>query len=121
MSRIATFGGLRRTLALTAILVGTMFPAIANAADWTFDGHVTDLESTYVPTEVPFYSDGGTSACPAGTMLHYLPQGADQESKLANIQANLSILATALASGKKVRLFGNNGSCTILFVHILAN
>lgn len=121
MSRIAVFRNLRRTLTLTAILVGAMCPSLAGAADWSFDGHVIDLESTYVPIEIPFYSDGGTPACPSGTMLHYLPQSADQESKLANIQANLSILATALASGKKVRLFGNNGSCAILFVHILAN
>lgn len=113
---------MKKWIAATAglLVLSASEPADASA-DWTFDGHVTDLESTYVPTEIPFYSDSGTASCPAGTMLHYLPQGADQESRLANIQANLSILATALTSGKKVRVFGPSGSCVVQYVHILAN
>ena len=103
-------------------LLGTLFVSgPVAAADWTFDGHVIELESTYVPSEIVFWSDGGTADCPAGTMLHYLPQGADQASKGQNIQANYSALATALASGKKVRLYGANGRCVIQFIHILAN
>jgi hypothetical protein len=46
-------------------------------------------------------------------------QGADQPTKIANVQAILASLLTAKLNGKLLNLFGSNASCTVSFMHVL--
>lgn len=79
--------------------------------------HVTLLEATYMPHEITFYVDEPSLS----GWIHYT--NSDPEK----VKAFYSTLLTALVSGNKVRLYGNNqvvnGVTThyLMFLHILAN
>jgi hypothetical protein len=112
---------LRRSLIVLAMSgLASMISSSASATDWVFDARVTDIEASFVPNEVAFYTDGGAGSCLSGSMMHWPAQGADQTAKTANIQGVLSIMTTALVAGKKVRLYGNNSGCVVSFIHLLA-
>jgi len=105
-------------LAAAAMLASAMAMP-AQAYDWNVPtAHVTRLEATYMPNTIAFQIDQAAgSSCPAGTMLNYGAQGADQPTRIANAQAVYSALLTALAAGRSVTLYGNV-NCTVTFVHI---
>ncbi len=79
------------------------------------------IEPTYMPAYIIFAIDsaGTGSTCEAGGLLKWTPKGATADEKLANVQAIFTTLMTAQASGRKVRVYGNNGTCTVDYLHIM--
>jgi hypothetical protein len=111
----------RRGAALTLKLIsalGLAMPGAAFATDWNVGAvHPTVIESTYFPGRITFQIDQSpSSSCPAGAWLTWFAKGSDQPSQIANAQAALTVLMTAKASGKTVRLFGNNSDCSVDFM-----
>lgn len=93
----------------------------ANAAaafDWSVSGKVTVREPTYMLGWISFQIDTSVSSCPAGTWLTWNAQGADQASRIANVQAAYVTSLTAKASGRSVTLFGVNSGCVIEHIHL---
>jgi hypothetical protein len=76
------------------------------------NGHVTLLESTYLPNEITFQLDSGIPACPTGTWLHW--------KKTGTIDQTYASLLSALLAGKKVNFFinDNDATCVGQFFHI---
>ena len=80
-------------------------------------GRVTYLEPTYLPAVVSFAMDSGSASCPAGQLLKW--QKADQ----SNNKAAYATLMLALSTGKKIRLFFNDGDTTCIgqYLHLLSD
>jgi len=78
-------------------------------------GKVTSLEATYMPAWMIFVMDVGNSTCPTGNMLKW------QKSDLDNNKIVYSTLLAALASGKRMEIFINDGdsTCLVQFIHII--
>lgn len=85
----------------------------ANALQ-TISGKVLLVEGTYMPGRVTFSMDAGNSTCPAGTWLTW------SKTEVENNKAIYGLLMTALASGKKVNVFVNDGdtSCKGQYIHL---
>ena len=109
-----------RAGAVAAFLAAAFAPT-ANAFDWSVSGHVTMVEPTYMPTYVTFSIDTAAGACPAGSILIWSALGSDEPKQIANAQAILATITTALATGKTVSLYGTNAGCTVQFVHLNPN
>jgi hypothetical protein len=79
-----------------------------------FEGTVTMVETTYMPTRVVFQMSNGVPACPAGSFLVW-------ENTATNNQAVYAGLLTAFASGKRVRFHinDNDTSCRGQFIHLI--
>ena len=75
-------------------------------------GHITVLESTYMPTSISLQLDGGNTACPAGKWLRW--------TNAASTEATYSTMLAALLANKIVRFYidDNDVSCTGRFFHI---
>jgi hypothetical protein len=78
-------------------------------------GKVTQIEPTYLPNTISFNMDAGTVSCPKGKWLKW-------SKSEENNMAVYSTLMTDLVSGKKVRLYINDGdtNCKGQFLHLLA-
>ncbi len=100
------------------MLLGIMIPSIfgvANALE-TVTGHVTLLEPTYLPTAIAFYIDAGTASCESGQIIWANPNE-------SNNKAVYATLMLALSSGRKIRLYFNDGdkTCQAKYLHLLTD
>jgi hypothetical protein len=111
--------GKMKAISCAICTIALFSPRQALAYDWVIEVNVLVIEPSYVPSLINFVVDGGAGSCPAGSWLAWNAQGADQPSKIANIQAVLAVLMTAKAGGTKVRLHGNNAGCSIEHIHAL--
>jgi hypothetical protein len=120
MVRKMTSGSYKFGIAITGIFLANPIPA-ASAMDWQIQAHVTRVEPSSLPDQVYFMVDTTGGVCPPGSWMVWNARGSDAASKSANSSGVLAVLLTALASGKRVELFGDNnaGNCPIEFVHIL--
>lgn len=91
-------------------------PSAATTPDWGIDAHVVVVESSYMPGTLDFQIDAPAGTCAAGGWLVWNISGADEPSKIANAQANLSVLMSAFLSGKRVRVVGNNAGCVVNYL-----
>ncbi len=89
----------------------------ASAYDAVVAARVTMIEPTYMPSQIVFTADAGTSACPPGHLLQWAARGATLPEQIANSQAVISLLATAKASGSQVTLYIKNADCSAEFIH----
>lgn len=101
-----------------AALTLTGTPAFAY--DWSVVAHVTNVEVTYFPRSVDFEIDAAAGACAVGSLLIWLPQGSTTDQQNLNIQAVLSALMTATASGKSITILGTNSGCTVNYLYFNA-
>jgi hypothetical protein len=108
-----------KILSLALAGVAALGSSQAWAYDWGVEARVVAIESTYMPTQVLFSIDAAGSSCTVGTLLKWTPKGSTADEKIANAQAIFSTLLTAQASGRKVRVYGNNSGCTVDYLHIL--
>ena len=93
-------------------------PAVSFAYDWDVVAHVTQIEASYVPTQVYFAIDQNAGTCAAGPWLLFTGNAAGG-SLTDNVKAIYAGLLTALQSGNQVEVYGNNAGCTVTFVHFL--
>lgn len=100
--------------ALIALGFGVSSPA--QAYDWWINGHVTQVEATYMPNSVDFTLDVPAGNCAAGQMLTWNAVGSDVATKAANTQAVLSLLISARLSGHAIAIGGFNNGCTIQYI-----
>lgn len=106
-----------RTFRLLVLLALATTANAAFAWDWYVDAHVLVVETSYMPGALDFTIDQSpSSSCPTGNWIHWNITGADEPSRIANVQATLSILMSASLSGKRVRVFGNNVDCGVDYV-----
>lgn len=106
-----------KILVLTAF-VAPLFAQSAHAYDWSVGGAaVTLLEPSYMPDQIAFQIDKGSTACPSGTWLMYLGQGLTAEARQQNIRASYATLIAAELTGKKVSIYGMN-NCYIKNIHL---
>jgi hypothetical protein len=101
---------MKRMIALIAMLLVT---TQAHALQYA-EGKVKLLESTYMPATVAFQLSGGTASCPAGKLLSWA-------RSTENNKAVYAMLMSAMASGKKIRVFFNDGdaSCVPQYMHLV--
>ena len=111
--RLARF--ISTLLAVLATILGTS----AYAYDWGAAGNVTMIEGTYVPDAVTFTIDVDSGNCTAGSLLRWNAKGTDLQSRIANVQAVMTLLLTARTTGKRIQIYGNNSGCTVDFIHLL--
>jgi hypothetical protein len=78
--------------------------------------HVTQVETTYMPAEITFWADIGTTSCPAGTVLKWINANVD------NTKSAFALLIAAINSGNRIQYFINNGdtNCQVQFLYELA-
>jgi hypothetical protein len=93
------------------------------AATTPIVGKVTMLESSYMPDGVVFFMDTGTTTCPAGSVIRWVPQRATAALNNENNKVVYSTLMAALASGKKIRFYVNDNDpmCQGSFLHLLGD
>ena len=108
-----------RVCALLGALCASAAVTSAYAFDWVIETTVSVLEPSYVPTSIAFSVNAAGGSCAQGAWLSWNAQGADQPSKIANIQAVYATLLSAKLSGKTIRIYGNNSGCTIDHIHII--
>lgn len=109
-----------RLKGIASYLVALPFLLMASPAaayDWMVVGDVNNIEVTYMPDRVVFELNVAAGTCAAGSMLAWIAKGADAASKIANVQAILSVLMTAKTTGKQIRIYGNNSGCTVDYIH----
>jgi len=108
-----------RVAALLGALSSGFVVTSAQAFDWSIETTVSALEPSYVPNSIAFSVNAAGGSCVQGTWLTWNAVGADQPTKIANIQAVYATLLSAKLSGKTIRVFGNNSGCTIDHIHII--
>jgi len=77
---------------------------------------VTIVEGSYMPSQVFFQADIGSTSCPANTWLRWFNS--------ANVDSNKAIFGLLLAavnSGNRIQYFINNGdtTCQVQFLYAL--
>lgn len=90
----------------------------AEAYDWSAVTKVSNIEVTYMPTQLLFKADSAGGSCPAGSLLQWNIRGANATEKAQNAQAVLSALMTAQAMDRTVTILGNNSGCTVDYIYI---
>jgi len=110
---------MKSPLKLLSCVAWLVFPTMAHASDWTIEANVQTLEPSYVPNLVVFAVNATGGSCAAGNWLSWGAVGPDYASRAQNVQAVMATLLTALATGKKVRLYGRNTDCSIEHIHLL--
>jgi hypothetical protein len=100
-----------RTFAFVLTVMALLVADKAHALQ-QLSGHITVLESTYMPTSISFQLDVGNAACPAGKWLKW--------TNTASMQATYSTMLAALLAGRKVNFFinDNDATCTGQFFHV---
>ncbi len=106
---------MKKSYVLAAVLA-IAFGTSAHALEET-TGKVSRLESTYLPGTVAFWMDSGTASCKAGTMLFW------SKADLSNNKATYATLMLALATGKRVNIYINDGDtkCAVQFLHLVSD
>jgi len=108
-----------KTWALGALLCSSLAvssPALAD--DWTITAHVTEVEVTYVPDSILFKIDQAAGTCAAGSQLTWNAHGSTDTKQAANTAAATSALTTSVASGKNIKIIGNNANCVVNFMYL---
>ncbi len=90
-----------------------LIPAAAQASDWNVSAKLVMVEPTWVPGTITFAIDTAAGSCAAGSLLQYLPHGANDSEKQANMQAVFATLLTAQARNASLALYGNNSGCVV--------
>jgi hypothetical protein len=72
----------------------------------TAQAHVTQVEATYMPAEITFWVDTGTTSCPTGSLIKWINGSPD------NVKSVFAMLIAALNSGNRIQYFVNNGDTT---------
>lgn len=103
-----------------ASLFLTFIAPPAYAYDWMIVARVQVIESSYIPAILNFKVDATGGACASGQWVFWTPTVSfvDAAARNTNMTSTLSLLMTALATGKSVTLFGNNAGCTINFIYL---
>jgi hypothetical protein len=101
------------------ITLATVAMALAPAS-WaleTVQAHVTIVETTYMPAQIGFQVDIGSTSCPAGTWLKWINANVD------NTKSAFALLIAATNSGNRIQYFVNNGdtTCQVQFLYALAS
>jgi len=102
---------MKRTYIFLALcLVGTNTMALEEMA-----GRITYVEPTYLPALIQFTLDTGSASCPAGKYLKW------QKSDQMNNRAVYATLLLAIATGKRIRIYVNDGdtTCSGQYLHLL--
>jgi hypothetical protein len=115
------------TTLLAAVSVSA--PALVMAApfDWSATGHVTFVESTYIPNSSAFTLDTSAGSCPAGSLLSYTggaefsAPGTDLSTKQQNITAVYASVMASVMVNKTITIYGYNAGCSVQFVHLNPN
>jgi len=102
---------MRRVLCVSALFLF----ADAAMALTVFEGNVSVVEPTYLPAQVAFQMNSGSTVCPGGTWLWWRNADAD------NNKAAYATFLAALIAGKRVRVYLDDGDtgCTVHHVHVL--
>lgn len=90
----------------------------AQAALQSMEGHVTSIETTYMPGAIALRLDVGTALCPVGKALWWATPAHDA----TNVSTVYSTMLAALLSGKKVTFIveDTDSGCSGLFFYITA-
>lgn len=104
-------------LAVSGLIPLLFMTSPANAYDWSVEANVTQVEASYAPAILPFYLNAAAGNCPSGSALQWDPV-VDASYRSQNFQAILSVLMTAMATGRKVRLFGTN-NCKVQYMYLI--
>ena len=106
----------KRMSTFTIFAAATLLACNASAIE-LISGRVTYIEATYLPGLAQFAMDAGSPSCPAGQNLLW------QKSDPSNNQAVYAALMFAMATGKRVSVYVNDGdtSCTGQYFQILSN
>jgi hypothetical protein len=96
-----------------------LFLLAISESTWAYEvgvAHVTDVQSTYMPTNIQFSVDTGTTSCPAGHWLTWANANID------NNKATYATLLAAIVSGSQILYYINVGdtSCTVVFLNIIS-
>jgi hypothetical protein len=100
------------------VFFATLAIVLAPSA-WAYEvvqSHVTIVESSYMPTQVFFQVDTGSTSCPAGTWLRWANATVDGN------KAVFSLLLAAVNSGNRIQYFVTNGdtTCQVQFLYAIA-
>jgi hypothetical protein len=111
----------RARIALAALftLILSILATPAEAYDWVIVGKVIMVETDYAPAQVVFEVDTAAGTCSSGTFLGYAAQGSTAADKATNISAVIATLLTAMASGKRVQIYGNNTNCAVVNIWMI--
>jgi hypothetical protein len=86
----------------------------ANAIQW-IKAKVNAIEVTYMPNKLMFSLDSGNATCPAGKMMVWENNSADN-----NKAVHSTVLAAMLAQKKlHVVIDDNDTNCVVRFIYIL--
>lgn len=110
---------MKRFIATMSMLAAAAFSMPASAYDAVADAKIMQVEITYMPDHIVFWTDTAIGACPAGGMLDWVPRNATQSGKDQNTQAALAALMTAKSTGARMRLFVINNGCKVEFIYLL--
>jgi hypothetical protein len=101
------------------IAMGLGLSSPAQAMDWWVNGHVTQVEASYLPNSVDFSLDAPAGNCAAGQLLTWNAVGSDVATQAANVQGVLSLLISAQLSGHSIKIAGFNNGCVIQYIYIV--
>lgn len=106
---------LHRKAILLGVFAAVSVPAVVSAAETSFEGKVSVVEPSYLPTHIAFQMYAGNSTCPSGAWLNWTNTDTEQ------VRGVYATLLTALASGKKVRFYMLEGdtACNGTHLHLL--
>lgn len=106
----------KKVFALLSLLL--LSSVDAHAYDWSSNVHVTLVDASAMPNALQFITDSTLGKCAAGTWITWQTLGTTTADKQENNKAVLSLLMTAVATGKSINLYGFNAGCTVQFVMI---
>ena len=99
-------------------LVASLLPTTSFATVHDVFAHVTEIEPSYVPNNLPFAIDQALGACPAGPWLFF--NGNSPSNNLPeNVKAIYAELTVALVTGNQVEVTGDDNGCIVTNVHLL--
>ena len=110
---------MKRLISILSMVATAAVSMQAAAYDAVADVKITQVELTYMPEHIIFWADRAVGACPAGSLLDWVPRNATQSSKDQNAQAVLAALMTAKSTGASMRLFVINTGCKVEFIYLL--
>jgi len=102
----ADFMGYRTLISkMKKIYIGLLLALSCQAASAleVIIGHVVSVEATYMPGIIPFRMDAGSTSCPAGRWIYW------QKADTSNNKIVYATLLQALATGKKIEFYVNDG------------
>jgi hypothetical protein len=106
----------RRALFFAALLF--LYPGASRADVIAIEGHVTNVQATYMPVEFTFGLDAGNATCPVNFFFWFT--NTDKEKT----KAQYATILAALLSGKKVSAIydtaavGSKGAGNCVFTYL---